>query len=45
MATFGTLDEMCRGQIQPCFPYGPPAKEPRADWAHKALHTSEWDSP
>ncbi|WP_404193686.1 ferritin family protein [Streptomyces tauricus] len=42
MATFGTLDEMRHGQIQTYFPYGLLAKEPRADWAHKALHTNEW---
>lgn len=42
MATFGALDETRHGQIQTYFPYGLLAKEPRADWAHKALHTNEW---
>ncbi len=42
MATFGTLDETRHGQIQTYFPYGLLSKEPRADWAHKALHTNEW---
>jgi toluene monooxygenase system protein A len=42
MATYGTLDETRHGQIQTYFPYGFLQKEPRADWAHKALHTNEW---
>ena len=42
MATYGTLDETRHGQIQTYFPYGLLAKEPRADWAHKAYHTNEW---
>ncbi|MCF7550851.1 toluene monooxygenase [Pseudonocardia sp. WMMC193] len=42
MAMFGTLDETRHGQIQTYFPYGLLAKEPRADWAHKAMHTNEW---
>jgi toluene monooxygenase system protein A len=42
MATYGTLDETRHGQIQTYFPYGLLAKEPRADWAHKAMHTNEW---
>ena len=42
MATYGTLDEMRHGQIQTFFPHGLLAKEPRADWAHKAYHTNEW---
>jgi toluene monooxygenase system protein A len=41
-ATFGTLDEIRHGQIQSYFPYGLLDKEPRADWAHKTLHTNEW---
>jgi toluene monooxygenase system protein A len=42
MAMYGTLDETRHGQIQTYFPYGLLAKEPRADWAHKAFHTNEW---
>ncbi|KAA0941500.1 MULTISPECIES: ferritin family protein [Streptomyces] len=42
MATFGALDELRHGQIQTYFPYGLLPQEPRADWAHKALHTNEW---
>lgn len=42
MALYGTLDETRHGQIQTYFPYGLLAKEPRADWAHKAFHTNEW---
>jgi toluene monooxygenase system protein A len=42
MATYGTLDETRHGQIQTYFPYGLLAKEPRADWAHKTMHTNEW---
>jgi toluene monooxygenase system protein A len=42
MATYGTLDETRHGQIQTYFPHGLLAKEPRADWAHKAMHTNEW---
>ncbi len=42
MALFGTLDETRHGQIQTYFPYTLLDKEPRMDWAHKALHTNEW---
>jgi toluene monooxygenase system protein A len=42
MATFGCLDETRHGQIQTYFPYTLLGKEPRMDWAHKALHTNEW---
>lgn len=42
MATYGTLDEMRHGQIQTYFPHTLLDKEPRLDWAHKALHTNEW---
>ena len=42
MAMYGTLDETRHGQIQTYFPYTLLAKEPKADWAHKAYHTNEW---
>lgn len=42
MATYGTLDETRHGQIQTYVPYTLLDKEPRADWAHKAMHTNEW---
>ncbi len=42
MATYGTLDETRHGQIQTFFPHSLLEKEPRFDWAHKALHTNEW---
>ncbi|MDA8070237.1 MAG: YHS domain-containing protein [Actinomycetota bacterium] len=42
MATYGTLDETRHGQIQAYFAHSLLDKEPRADWAHKALHTNEW---
>lgn len=42
MALYGTLDETRHGQIQTYVPYGLLEKEPRADWAHKAMHTNEW---
>ncbi len=42
MATYGTLDETRHSQIQTYVPYGLLEKEPRADWAHKAMHTNEW---
>jgi toluene monooxygenase system protein A len=42
MATFGTLDETRHGQLQTFVPYQALDKEPRFDWAHKALHTNEW---
>ncbi len=42
MAMYGTLDETGHGQIQTYFPYTLLAKEPKADWAHKAYHTNEW---
>lgn len=42
MAMFGTLDETRHGQLQTYFPYTMLSKEPRLDWAHKAMHTNEW---
>lgn len=42
MALYGTLDETRHGQLQTYVPYGLLDKEPRADWAHKAMHTNEW---
>lgn len=42
MALYGTLDETRHGQIQTYVPYGLLDKEPRMDWAHKAMHTNEW---
>lgn len=42
MALLGTLDETRHGQIQTYFGYGLLDREPRADWAHKAMHTNEW---
>jgi toluene monooxygenase system protein A len=42
MALYGTLDETRHGQIQLSFPHALLKKEPRFDWAHKAMHTNEW---
>ncbi|MEI6372676.1 MAG: toluene monooxygenase [Actinomycetes bacterium] len=42
MATYGTLDETRHGQIQTFFPHGMLDREPRLDWAHKAMHTNAW---
>lgn len=42
MALYGTLDEVRHGQIQFSFPHELLKKEPRLDWAHKAMHTNEW---
>src|SRR4029077_105579 len=42
MALLGTLDEVRHGQLQFSFPHALLKKEPRLDWAHKALHTNQW---
>src|SRR5262249_15325977 len=42
MALFGTLDETRHGQLQFSFPHALLNREPRFDWAHKAMHTNEW---
>jgi toluene monooxygenase system protein A len=42
MALYGTLDEIRHAQIQFSFPHALLNKEPRFDWAHKAMHTNEW---
>jgi toluene monooxygenase system protein A len=44
MALYGTLDEIRHAQIQFSFPHALLNKEPRFDWAHKAMHTNEWGS-
>ncbi|MFI6642502.1 YHS domain-containing protein [Streptomyces sp. NPDC050504] len=42
MATLGTLDEIRHAQIQAYFAHSLLSKEPRADWAHRTLHTQHW---
>jgi toluene monooxygenase system protein A len=41
-ALFGSLDETRHAQLQAYFAYRLLSKEPRADWAHRTLHTNHW---
>lgn len=41
-ALYGSLDETRHAQLQAYFAHQLLGKEPRADWAHKALHTNHW---
>ena len=42
MSLFDTLDEIRHGQLQFSFPHSLLNKEPRFDWAHKAVQTNQW---